>query len=182
MRPPPTSGLYRWCSHLGPTTVGVALTLNLVAGLFASCCFSADRDGRTNVVFETKLGSICIEIDRSAAPQTIARWLRLVEGPVFDPDLVDEAASSLGMGYYDGMAFSYTKPHIEVVTAGRPPLEAFQLQTEIDAEALGLHEQWIEDNGEAMNVLQHELMKTYGRLGKGDHCTPLLLEWVDAWH
>ena len=156
----------------------MALVSCLLTVISPGWCHPVDAEESPHLAFKTRLGSIVIELDRAAAPNAISRWLQLVEGPVFDPGLVGETAASISMGYYDGLEFSYTKPHVEVVTAGRPPLEAFQIEVEIDAESLGLHEQLIKNPGEAMNVLQQELIRTYGRLGKGSRCPPQLLEWV----
>lgn len=171
-----------WRSPLRQALVRMAVLLCFSTVISSGWCDPVDAEGSPHVVFKTRLGAIVVELDRAAAPHAIARWLQLVEGPVFNPRLVGGSTPSLSMGYYDGLAFSYTKPHVEVVTAGRPPLEAFQFEAQIDAAALGLHEQLIGDVGEAMNVLQRELIETYGRLGKGNRCTPQLLEWVGVWH
>ena len=86
------------------------------------------------VVLSTALGTIVIEVFASAAPETVARWLRLVGGPALDPDAASASDDVKPDGYYDGLAFTYTRPHVEIVTAARDTdRDGLEFDVELDA-------------------------------------------------
>lgn len=140
-------------------------------------------DATPLVILTTALGAIEIEVFPDAAPDTVDRWLRLVKGAGLDTDSDAKPDAEQPDGYYDGLAFSFTQPHIEIVTAVHTPAAAGpQFEIELDAISLGLDKDVIEDYAEAMRVLQWELIRAHGKMGKGDKRPALLAEWVDRWH
>ena len=144
----------------------------------------ADRQyGTPKVIFATALGAIVVEVFPDAAPNTVAHWLRLVEGKGLESGAIAKDGDVQPGGYYDGLAFSYTKPHVEIVTASRGSEdEGPHFETELDARSLGLDRDVIENYAEAMRVLQWELIRAHGKMGKGKNRPALLAEWIDLWH
>ena len=143
---------------------------------------SHGEDQTPKVILSTAVGAIVVEVFPDAAPNTLARWLRLVEGTGLESIAKPKADDVRPGGYYDGLAFSYTKPHVEIVTASRfPENEGPQFETELDARSLGLDRDVIESYAEAMRVLQWELIRAHGKMGKGKDRPALLVEWIDLW-
>lgn len=120
--------------------------------------------GAPHLLLTTSLGTILAEIAEQAVPQT-ARGLA---------DLVRS-------GYYDGLRFEHTKPHVEIVTGQRAEEDSPLFPVEIDAGALGLDQQRIESAGEAMDTLQRELLKAFRDTGK-KAAHPQLAAWLEAWY
>lgn len=83
----------------------------------------------TGLVLDTSEGSIEVELFEAAAPATVQRLKRLAAGPIFDPDLVPPARDGSAPGFYDGLAFVFTRPHVEIVTTRESPPPAFSSQT-----------------------------------------------------
>lgn len=176
--PKPRSGfrIFALCILLGATVGGCSHT---EVGSAARAPSEEYEVGPT-VTLSTTRGDLVIEIAPGAAPQTIARWLQLVEGPALAPD--DGATGSFNTGYYDGLAFTYTRPHVEIVTEARQPApDGIELDVELDAVSLGLEKELIDDHAEAMNVLQWELLPAHARMGKGEDRPDLLKKWIDEW-
>ena len=87
-----------------------------------------------------------------------------------------------GAGYYDGLAFTYTHPRVEIVTEARQPdSKRDRAPCRIDAESLGLDRKIIQDRAEAMKVLQWEVIRAHTRMGKGEDRPELLKEWIGEW-
>jgi cyclophilin family peptidyl-prolyl cis-trans isomerase len=134
---------------------------------------------RLIATLRTTRGDLVIEIEPTAAPEAIAQWLRLVE----------ESTSGSGAGaadpdgpYYDGLAFTFTRPHVEIVTeARRPEGGGVELTVELNAASLGLDRRIIEDRAEAMKVLQWELIRAHAKMGKGEDRPERLKQWIEEW-
>lgn len=126
---------------------------------------------------DTAGGPITLQFARAAAPGTIAAIERLAAGPIYDPGVVPRPEAARSTGYFDGLAFDYTRPHLEIRLAAREPAAAFTVPTELDAAALGLDLQRVADAGEAMNLLQLELLPAIQRPNSTRRSTPALEEW-----
>lgn len=135
---------------------------------------------RSILTFSTPLGTIEIELLERADPVAFRRLVRLARGPTFHPDL--QAADRPPVGFYEGLAFDFTRPHVEIATETRRPPELFSLETRIDAEALGLDRDLVEDAAEAMSVLQQELLPEFVSKKKRGRITPQLEEWLEEWY
>lgn len=135
----------------------------------------------TRLILDTVEGTIDIELFEAAAPATVQRLKRLVEGPIFNPSLVPPAEDGATVGFYDGLVFGFTRPHIEIVTSTREPSSSFIFPNELDAEALGLDEQLISDPAEAMTILQRELLVVYRERKKSSSIPEQLKSLLDQW-
>lgn len=61
---------------------------------------------------DTAGGPITLQFARAAAPGTIAAIERLAAGPIYDPGVVPRPEAARSTGYFDGLAFDYTRPHL----------------------------------------------------------------------
>ncbi len=141
--------------------------------------FCADtRGGDPHIEVETSQGDLTIRLFPEAAPDAVASLIATLASPARSDDDVQVARTP---DPADEITFDYTRPHIEVRTtgyaAGNPAVPV-----EIDAVALGLHEQRIETVGEAMNVIQDELLPAFRRTRDTGAASPQLLRWLDAWY
>ena len=102
---------------------------------------------------------------------------RLATNPIYDAGVVPRPAAASATGYFDGLAFDYTRPHLEIRLAAREPAAAFTVSSELDAAALGLETSRIADAGEAMNEMQFELLPALKRPNSTRQSTPTLVEW-----
>ncbi len=89
---------------------------------------------------ETTAGAIVLRFDRAASPEAIAA-LEQGDGSSFA-----------------GLAFDFERPHLELRLEPRPADASSTVELVNDAAALGLDRSRIADAGEAMNVLQFELL------------------------
>lgn len=140
------------------------LTMVGIAGVCAASTEAAPLCAgpeKPHFVVSTAAGAITIELEPRAAPRTIRELVRL-------------AAS----GYYDGLTFDYANPHVEIFTSLREGDET-RFEQEIDAGALGLDRDVLEDVGAAMNVLQAEILENH-QAGRPE--TPRMREWLDRWY
>jgi cyclophilin family peptidyl-prolyl cis-trans isomerase len=138
-----------------------------------------DPTTRPFLELTTDEGRIDVRLLEDAAPHAVRRLGRLVQGPLFHPELVPDSGS---VGLLDGSTFDLTRPRLEVATSGRAPAELFEVPTEIDAVALGLDRELIATTAEAMDVMQLELLREHQRRKPGGGATGLLREWVDRFH
>jgi len=127
---------------------------------------------------ETSHGPIVVELFERAAPRVISQLIKLVRGPIFNPSLIKKGNA----GYYDGLVFNYTKPHIEIVTGERQPGGMVEFNNQIDASSLGLDKDIIQDKNQAMNVLQFELLKKFVKTKKLGGRTEQLDAWLIRWN
>jgi len=130
------------------------------------------------LVISTRYGPIEIELYDRAAPQAIRQLIRLIEGPIFNPVLMGKDKQNSSVGYYDGLTFNLTKKHLEIVTAERVPAGHFVMETEIDADSLGLDRELIENKSEAMSVMQRELLVAHRKKKKKGGVSPQLSLWI----
>jgi len=128
----------------------------------------------------TEIGQIEIELHENYAPNTVRKIVKLINGPIFNTELVGNSNDAIG--YYEGLTFNYTKPHIEIITSERPPHKMIQLESEISAEALGLHKKLIRNKAQAMNVMQQTILKSAYRGDKHRIHHPLLQQWLAIWN
>jgi len=122
-----------------------------------------------------------IRLDPEAAPDAVDRLVRLARGPLYREDLLADPAIGRDVGYFDGLAFEYTHPRIELRTGTRTPAELFEIPVEIDAEALGLDRDRLPDPAAAMQVLQEELLPAASASGRSGGPGPRLAEWIARW-
>jgi cyclophilin family peptidyl-prolyl cis-trans isomerase len=140
-----------------------------------------DASLRPYLVISTQYGSIEIELYERAAPRAIRRLIGLVRGPIFNPALMENDDKGSSIGYYDGLTFNLTKPHLEIVTSQRDPAGHFEIETEIDADSLGLDRKLIENSGDAMNVMQRELLVAHRKKKKKGGISTQLSLWLKKW-
>lgn len=139
----------------------------------------SDRPAR--LVLETAEGSIEVELFEAAAPAAIERLKSLVEGSARSPA---EAAANQGAeanGYYDGLSFDFTRPHIEIVTEARERGTDAAVPNELNAESLGLDRQLIVDTAEAMLTLQRELLIAHREKKKSGTIPEKLRMLLEPW-
>jgi len=166
-----------------PTICVLLIHLFGAAGL--ACADPAEPceiDGRRPfLILDTAEGSISIELFPKAAPSAVASLIRLVEGPIFLPDLTVNSRVGDEVGYYDGLVFDGAFRGTYISTALRPPSRAVLIETEIDAEALGLDQLKITASEEAMFVWQHELLPYQTTLPDDSLVPPILMGWLQTW-
>lgn len=148
------------------------------ADLVTPCESGGDRPF---IVLVTEEGEISIELLPEAAPAAVERLVHLVEGPIFLPELSQPGPERERVGYYDGLVFDEALRGGFVSTALRPPARAVLIETEVDADALGLDQQKITAHDEAMSVWQHELMPYQNSLPDDSLVPPRLMEWLQTW-
>lgn len=151
----------------------------LAASALGLVAWPALATGAPCLRLETAEGAILIELARDAAPSAVATIERLARGPIYDLELVPRAEAARDAGYFDGLAFEYTRPHLELRLAVRSPAAAFTVEAELDAAALGLDRQKVADAGEAMERLQMELLPARQRPTAERRSTPRLEEWAE---
>lgn len=137
--------------------------------------------GVTRLVLDTAEGSIEVELFEAAAPATVQRLKHLAEGSTFDPSLVPPAEDGTTPGFYDGLVFDFTRPHIEIVTSTREPSASFLFPNELDAETLGLDRQLVSSTAEAMTILQRELLVAHREKKKSGQIPDKLKRLLDQW-
>lgn len=146
----------------------LAVLLLAGAGLVradGSLCPAGD-DVVASLVLATQAGSITFELYEDAAPRTVRRLVRELVEP----------------GRYDGLTFDYTQPHVEIRTEEVPADEPVRFVNEIDAGALGLDRDKVENQGKAMDVVQRELLKAFRDRGKQLEAGSKLAGWISAWY
>ncbi len=134
-----------------------------------------------HIVLVTQEGTIVIELFPQAAPSAVASLIRLVEGPIFLPDLTVNSRVGDEVGYYDGLVFDKATRGGFITTALRPPLRAILIETEIDADAVGLDQRKITKREDAMFVWQHELLPYQTNLPDDSLVPPMLTGWLQTW-
>lgn len=127
---------------------------------------------------ETAGGAIVLRLSRAAAPGAVAAIERLALGPIWNLDLVPRPEAARAAGYFEGLAFDYARPHLELRLPARAPGAAFSLEAELDATALGLDRERVADVGEAMDLMQFQLLPALKRPNSERVATPLLEEWA----
>ena len=124
----------------------------------------------------------------AAATQTVASFestLRLADGSVrltidsrAAPLAVAELKRALASGGFDGVAIDWIRPHVEIRT-GVPIAAPAAMASELDAVALGLDRELINDTAAAMNLIRMELEPAL--LRAGNDASPQLQAWVRQW-
>ena len=142
---------------------------------------SCSSEERLYLVFETVEGNISIELLSQAAPKAVATLVRLVEGPIFDPELTGNELRTKAAGYYDGLEFDRASSGSFLTTSVRYPVDAIVIESEISADALGLSERVIKDFPEAMEVWQREILPYQRGIRREEDLHPLLAEWLKQW-
>lgn len=132
------------------------------------------------LVLETIMGPIEIELAEAAAPDAVRSLVRLVKGPVLDSELTAGNPYYELFGYYDGLEIIHVLRGTELITATRPPRHGIVIPTQIDADALGLDQEYIEDPAHAMQLWQHTLVKRYINARTEEDIHPRLIDWVKA--
>jgi cyclophilin family peptidyl-prolyl cis-trans isomerase len=132
--------------------------------------------GRPHLVLSTPQGAIVAELFEAAAPRTVGGLAGLVEARRSAPSAGSGPSKAGGPG---PLVFDYTQPHVEIYTARLDASTSFE--SELDAEALGLHEDRIRDPGRAMDVLQRELIPAFNKVKKGGRLDPRLAAWMGRW-
>ncbi len=131
-------------------------------------CTVADA-GAKHLVLETTRGVIAIELFDDAAPGAVARLERLAVGRDGDA------------GYFDGLTFDYTRPRHEIRTAAHAT-DAAELPVELDAAPLGLDTVAARSDGEAMDIVQGDLMPAARTIKRTGRMTPRMRDWLETWY
>lgn len=157
--------------------------LTPIALLLAACASvggasTAAPAGDVCLRLETGAGAITLQLARAAAPEAISAIARLATNPIYDAGVIPRPEAATTTSYFDGLAFDYTRPHLEIRLAAREPAAAFTVSSELDAGALGLETSRIADVGEAMNALQFDLLPAIQRPNSTRQSTPTLVEWA----
>jgi len=156
---------------LRPWRRAPALSIRLAAALLAFAPLGigpcrAESSTQDCLRLETELGAITIALDANAAPEAVAEIRRISR---------TSAAGTLGS--FDGGAFEFARPHVEIRLSSRRTGDDETVASEIDAAALGLDRDRIADAGEAMNVLQFELLPAAQRAVPAGTGTDELQRW-----
>jgi len=160
--PPPESRLWRRTPAL---SLRLAAALLALAPLGIGPC-RAESSAQECLRLETGLGAITIALDADAAPDAVAEIRRLAR-----------ASAAGAPGAFDGGAFEFARPHVEIRLSSRRIGDDETVASEIDAGALGLDRDRIADAGEAMNVLQFELLPAAQRAVPAGEGTGHLQRW-----
>lgn len=151
----------RWLPLCAILALLLALPAALAMDSGALC--GAGRDSL--LVLSTSAGDVRIRLHEDAAPEALANFL----------GQTGQSGNDSGTG---GQTIDYTRAHIEVRTSyagsGGIPVQ-------LDAAALGLTEQKITTSGDAMSVVQNELVVAYRRALKRGTTTPMLEDLLAAW-
>lgn len=134
-----------------------------------------------HIVAITTEGVIVVELLPAAAPAAVERLVRLVQGPVFDPEITGVGPHTETVGYYDGLQFDLASPGTSLATAVRPPADAILFETEVDNAALGLEQRKVADLAEAMQIWQLELFPAQARAPSNEAMHPRLRRWLELW-
>ncbi len=132
-----------------------------------------------HLVITTADGTIVARLLEAGAPQAVRRLASLLRQPISTSGNPVSSEQMRAGGYYDGLTFLEARPHVEIVTAAREPENPLEIPTEIDAVALGLDRQRIENAGKAMDLAQRELAPAYKRMLGAGAMNPQLKEWMD---
>jgi cyclophilin family peptidyl-prolyl cis-trans isomerase len=139
----------------------------------------ADTDGQPHseeetahrLLLDTSVGAIEIELFETAAPKAVKRLRRLTRDG-------REAASS----FYEGLAFDFTHPHVEIRTALPESQPASEWPAELDAESLGLDRKLVADYAEAMTIVQRELLVAHRKKKKSGQISEKLGDMLSQWY
>ena len=155
----------------GVTALCAALCLIASMTTGSACASTGDRDHSAGPVMsvQTSLGVIEIELFEKAAPGAVTRLMALADSSGSEP------------GYFDGLAFDYTKPRLEIRTQTHPSLAA-ELPVEIDATALGLDAPAARNRGEAMDILQDKLLAAFRKDKRRQQWSAQMRQWLNAWY
>ena len=123
-------------------------------------------------------GAVTVRLARAAAPGAVAALEKLARGPLYDPAVLPKPEAARTTGYFDGLAFDYARPHLEIRLPVRVPAGAFTVDAELDAAALGLDRERVADVGEAMNLMQFQLLPALKRPTSERVSTPVLEQWA----
>lgn len=134
-----------------------------------------------HIVVSTAEGVIVVELLPAAAPAAVERLIRLVEGPLFDPEITGSGPRTETVGYYDGLEFDLASPGTSLATAVRPPADAILIETEIDSAALGLEQRKVAEPAEAMQIWQLELFPAQAAAPSNEAMHPRLRRWLELW-
>lgn len=156
------------------------LSLFLSWGLAQSETLRCQQEDTANphLQVNTTAGMIDIRLYPEAAPSAVAMLSAMVTEPIAREAGTEALRNS---NYYDGLSIDYTKPHIEIRTSKRRSPDVVFNQ-EIDAEALGLHEQRISTAGQAMNAIQDELLPKFRAAQRSGTTLPQLERWLEKWY
>jgi len=155
----------------------------LLAGPLVMACAAALATGAATagdpcLRLETPAGAIVLRFSPAAAPQAVAAIERLARGPILNLDLLPRPDAARATGYFDGLAFDYARPHLEIRLPARVPAAAFTVEAELDAAALGLDRELVPDVGKAMDLMQMELLPALKRPSSERASTPALEAWA----
>ena len=163
------------------TVFSLVMICAVVAGA-ADLVEPCETDGhRPFIVLTTQEGEIGIELLPKAAPSAIKRLLGLVQGPIFLPNVTQYSRVGDEVGYYDGLVFDEAVRGTYISTSVRPPSRAVLIETEIDADALGLDQLKITASEDAMFVWQREILPYQTTLPDDSLVPPMLMGWLQTW-
>ncbi|KAB2949468.1 MAG: hypothetical protein F9K18_15250 [Thermoanaerobaculia bacterium] len=154
------------------------LTAPWLAGASAGTGRPAEAAGDPCLRLETREGALVLRLSRAAAPDAVAAIERLARGPIWNLELVPRPEAARAAGYFEGLAFDYARPHLELRLPARAPAAAFTVEAELDAARLGLDRERVADVGEAMDLMQFQLLPALKRPNSERAATPVLEEWA----
>lgn len=107
----------------------LSTVLYLASGAPVSESPSLCAGGATpHIVIATDQGKIVARLLEAAAPGAVRRLARLVDGPVFHSEIFEGQEVVPTVGYYDGLSFVHTQPHIEIGTDTRRPGDLLEIE------------------------------------------------------
>src|SRR5690606_42092615 len=113
-----------------------------------------------------------------AGPGGVGAGERLARGPIYAAPVLPRPDAARGTGYLEGPPSDFARPKLELRLARRVPAAASEVPAEIDATALGLDDRKVAEAGEAMDLLQMELLPARKRPSSERRATPRLEEWA----
>ncbi len=170
------AGRVRWGRPVPCLLAGFLVAAGAPAGAAGRPSTPAESDPCLR--FVTPSGDIVLALSRAAAPQAVAAIEKLARGPILNLDVLPRPGAARATGYFDGLAFDYARPHLEIRLPARVPAAAFTVETELDATALGLDRERVPDAGRAMDLMQMELLPALKRPNSERASTPVLEAWA----
>ncbi|MEO8197556.1 MAG: hypothetical protein ABI689_12645 [Thermoanaerobaculia bacterium] len=157
---------------------GAEISATAATAAIAAIPASAEGADGPCLRFETQAGPIVLQLARAAAPRAVAALERLAGGPILNLDLLPVPGAASATGYFDGLSFDYARPRLELRLPARVPAAAFVVPAELDAAALGFDRELVRDAGEAMDLMQMELLPALKHPSGERVATPTLEAWA----
>ena len=119
---------------------------------------------------DTGADTVVVDLFEDAAPRSLRQFVEALGDPPSEDD------------YLAGATFNYTRPHSELRLTAATGKNARAIDVQLDAAALGLNTRKIKTTGEAMQVLQRELLVAFANNGKRVEPGSKLGAWLRTWY